>query len=85
MSERKRVCVMAIRRGIIGAVGLSLWAVGAVAADLALVLDARDRDRRSAMVDPADVLGGAGFEVVAPDGGDIASMRGSRRARWRGL
>lgn len=66
---------MGLGRGIIGAVCLSLWAVGAVAADLALVLDARERDRRSAVVDPAAVLNGAGFEVVVPEGGGIAALR----------
>ena len=66
---------MGLRRGIIGAVCLSLWAVGAVAADLALVLDARERDRRSAVVDPAVVLDGAGFEVMVPKGDGIADLR----------
>ena len=66
---------MGLRRGIIGAVCLSLWAVGALAADLALVLDARERDRRSAVVDPAVVLDGAGFEVVVPEGDGVAALR----------
>ncbi|MDZ7710716.1 MAG: peptidoglycan-binding domain-containing protein [Roseovarius sp.] len=66
---------MGLRRGIIGAVCLSLWTVGALAADLALVLDTRERDRRSAVVDPAVVLDGAAFEVVTPKGRNIAALR----------
>lgn len=69
--------VMSVGNLTAAAVGLCLWAGASLAADLALILDARgSAERRTAVAfDPRDALEEAGFEVVAPEAGGIAPLR----------